>query len=80
MIIIEDYKCQTFFQPQPFDEKPFSNAVTTMNDGHWKAVRNTLSPAFTGSKMKQVLKVLLHVHDVTFAHAFMDIVHHTLPC
>ncbi|KAJ8019999.1 Cytochrome P450 3A24 [Holothuria leucospilota] len=56
-IMISQFSAFPNHVPQPFNEKPFNKAVTVLNDGHWKAVRNTLSPAFSGSKMKQLNKL-----------------------
>ncbi|XP_071822488.1 cytochrome P450 3A13-like isoform X1 [Apostichopus japonicus] len=38
----------------PFKDRPLDAAVSNARDAHWKAVRSTLSPAFTASKLKQI--------------------------
>lgn len=37
----------------PFKDRPMDQAVTNARDAQWKSARSTLSPAFTGSKLKQ---------------------------
>ncbi|XP_071830914.1 cytochrome P450 3A24-like [Apostichopus japonicus] len=38
----------------PYKDAPFDKAVSNAQDGHWKSVRNTVSPAFSGNKLKQM--------------------------
>lgn len=38
----------------PVEEKPMDSAINNLRDNHWRVVRNTLSPAFSSKKMKQM--------------------------
>ncbi|PIK39987.1 putative cytochrome P450 3A24 [Apostichopus japonicus] len=37
-----------------FEDKPLNEAINVVRDERWREVRNTLSPAFSGKKMKQM--------------------------
>ncbi|XP_030371710.1 probable cytochrome P450 9f2 [Scaptodrosophila lebanonensis] len=39
----------------------FSSSLFSMRDGRWKDMRTTLSPAFTGSKMRQMFQLMNQV-------------------
>lgn len=41
------------------DENLFSSSLITMKDDTWREMRNTLSPAFTGRKMRQMFELML---------------------
>lgn len=42
------------FQQLPVKETPMDSAINNLRDSQWKDVRNVLTPAFSGKKMKQV--------------------------
>ena len=46
----------------------FGNSLFMMQDGKWKDMRSTLSPAFTGSKMRQMFELMNQVAQDTVAH------------
>uniref|UniRef100_A0A1I8PBH4 Cytochrome P450 n=1 Tax=Stomoxys calcitrans TaxID=35570 RepID=A0A1I8PBH4_STOCA len=42
----------------------FGNSLFLMEDDRWRDMRNTLSPAFTGSKMRQMFQLILQsIHE-----------------
>lgn len=41
----------------------FGNALSNMHDEKWKSMRSTLSPVFTGSKMRQMFVLINEVAD-----------------
>ena len=43
-----------FIKPRP----PFDSGLFVARDGTWKRIRNTLTPTFTGSKLKQIVPIL----------------------
>ncbi|KAJ8019995.1 Cytochrome P450 3A11 [Holothuria leucospilota] len=53
---------------EPINEEPFDKGVNVTRDGHWKAVRNTLSPAFTGNKMKLMTPIINKCCDQLVEH------------
>ena len=38
----------------PLNNQELDTSVTNLSDDHWRNVRNTITPAFTAAKMKQV--------------------------
>lgn len=49
-------------RPKMFDESGenlISNSLLLMENDKWRDMRNTLSPAFTGSKMRQMFQLIL---------------------
>ncbi|XP_004523127.1 probable cytochrome P450 9f2 [Ceratitis capitata] len=41
----------------------FSNSIISMKNAKWKDMRSTLSPAFTGSKLRHMFQLMNHVAD-----------------
>ncbi|XP_070564204.1 cytochrome P450 3A24-like [Ptychodera flava] len=49
----------------PLRSKPFNDGLTALRDDKWRNVRNTLTPAFSGSKMRLMTSLLNECADVT---------------
>nr|XP_014086784.1 probable cytochrome P450 9f2 [Bactrocera oleae] len=50
-----------FFGDSPHDL--FSNSLIQLNDDKWKDMRSTLSPAFTGSRLRQMFELINQVAE-----------------
>ncbi|XP_071822490.1 cytochrome P450 3A24-like [Apostichopus japonicus] len=53
-IMISKFSSFPNHSPSPYKDRPFDEAVTGARDGRWRSIRNTVSPAFTASKLKQI--------------------------
>lgn len=47
----------------PVKETPMDSAINNLHDSHWKDVRNVLTPAFSGRKMKQMYPLITECCD-----------------
>ncbi|XP_070556770.1 cytochrome P450 3A8-like [Ptychodera flava] len=47
----------------PLETKPFNHALTVLVDQNWKNKRNTLTPAFSGSKMRKMTPIVNNAAD-----------------
>lgn len=51
-----------------FEDKPFNKAITVQQDNHWRDTRSILSPAFSGSRMKQMTPLIKECCDQLVEH------------
>lgn len=58
------------FHSEGTNDDLFSNSLFTMENERWRDMRNTLSPAFTGSKLRQMFQLFVQIMDesMTFLH------------
>ncbi|XP_070556758.1 cytochrome P450 3A8-like isoform X2 [Ptychodera flava] len=47
----------------PLESKPFNHALTALVNQHWKNKRNTLTPAFSGAKMRFMTPIVNNAAD-----------------
>ncbi|XP_075144766.1 uncharacterized protein LOC142219885 [Haematobia irritans] len=52
----------------PDNDNLLANSIFSMENDKWRDMRNTLSPAFTGSKMRQMFQLMLETVDVAISY------------
>ncbi|XP_071834353.1 cytochrome P450 3A11-like [Apostichopus japonicus] len=52
----------------PFDDYPLNKALTALQGSRWRKVRNTITPAFSASKMKPIAALLNDSCDSLIKH------------
>ncbi|PIK50574.1 putative cytochrome P450 3A24 [Apostichopus japonicus] len=52
----------------PVKETPMDSAINNLRDSQWKDVRNVLTPAFSGKKMKQMNSIINECCDQLLEH------------
>ncbi|XP_078001010.1 cytochrome P450 3A29-like [Glandiceps talaboti] len=59
-------KSSSFYNKRrlPLESKPLDSALNNLIDGHWKKTRNTLTPAFSASKMKLMSPLISVCADI----------------
>ncbi|PIK42887.1 putative cytochrome P450 3A24 [Apostichopus japonicus] len=55
-------------RPQAIDDYPVNKALTRLEGARWKQVRNTITPAFSASKMKPIAALLNDSCDALIKH------------
>ncbi|XP_013101425.2 probable cytochrome P450 9f2 [Stomoxys calcitrans] len=68
-IMIKDF--DHFVNRRPFfedTENLFGSSIFLMENEKWRDMRSTLSPAFTGSKMRQMFQLVLQILDEAMKH------------
>lgn len=54
--------------PMGVKDRPLNDAIFNVRDDRWREVRSTLSPAFSGSKMKQMTHIINESCDQLLEH------------